>query len=219
MKIYTHYSDSHKDLYEKYFRPSLRKLYSKDEVTIRAAVHSQTTAEGKFMEQGWLESMDYKLQVILQAIEENWDDFFIFADTDIVFYDYFIEDLLLEIKGFDIACQEDCNSLCAGFFIAKGNQKIKNLFTKIRENFKNMVNDQVALNNFKNMVNFKMLDKEEYYTIGNFFDNEDGTHKWDGNTIIYPPADMRLHHANYVVGVDEKVKLIEMIKKGYENLV
>ena len=221
MKIYTHYSESHKELYENYFKPSLRKLYTKDEVTIRAAVHSQTTAEGKFMEQGWLDSMKYKLEVILQAIDENWGNTFIFSDTDIVFYKNFITDMQEEIDGgFDIVCQEDCGSLCAGFFIARGNEKVKKLFTEIYNNFTNLVNDQVALNHYKNMVNYKLLDTEEYYTIGNFFNNkDDGTHKWDGITDIKPFESMRVHHANYVVGVPDKIKLINMIRKNYEDMV
>ena len=171
------------------------------------------------MEEGWLDSMRYKLQVILQAIEENKNDFFIFADTDIVFYRKFIEDLKNEIGDHDIACQEDCNSLCAGFFIARGNDKNKILFTEIYNNFTQMVNDQVALNHFKDMVSYKFLDKEKYYTIGNFFDNADGTHRWDGLTNILPPEKMMIHHANYVEGVEEKIKLISLIKKNYENLV
>jgi len=217
MIIYTHYSDSHEDLYKNYFKDSLRKIYTKDEVKIRAAKHRQTTKDGTFMEEGWLDSMDFKLQVILKAIEENWNDYFIFADTDIVFYKEFIDDLLMEIKGFDIACQNDCESLCAGFFIARGNERVKNLFLKIRENYRNMVNDQVALNKFKNIINYKLLDKEEYYTIGNFFDNVNGTHIWDGVTKIKPPQDMRIHHANYVEGVGQKKKIIEMIRSEYNK--
>ena len=69
------------------------------------------------------------------------------------------------------------------------------------------------------MVNYKLLDTEEYFTIGNFFDNEDGTHRWDGKSEIKPPESMRVHHANYVVGVPDKVNLINMVRKNYENLV
>ena len=68
MKVYTHYSESHKDLYENYFKKSLRELYTKDELAIRSACHKQTTSAGSFMEAGWLESMQYKLEVILKAI-------------------------------------------------------------------------------------------------------------------------------------------------------
>ena len=82
-----------------------------------------------------------------------------------------------------------------------------------------MVNDQVALNRLKDMVDYKFLDKEKYYTIGNFYDNPDGTHVWDGVTSIMPPKNMKLHHANYVVGVEDKIKLIKLIKNHYLAMV
>jgi hypothetical protein len=226
MNIYTHYSDSHKELYEDYFKASLRRLYDKDKVTIRAAHHRQTTSKGMFMETGWHESMRYKLQVILAAIEENKDGYFIFSDVDIVFYKKFIEDLLEKVADYDIALQEDCGSLCAGFFIAKGNQKNKKLFETIYNNFSDLVNkwgqsgsaDQVALNYYSHMINYTLLDTKEYYTIGNFFDNDDGTHIWDGVSNIIPPKEMKVYHANYVLGVSDKVKLINLINKNYEKL-
>ena len=153
MKVYTHYSESHKDLYENYFKKSLRELYTKDEIAIRSACHKQTTS-----------------------------------------------------------------SLCAGFFIAKGNDNIFNLFTKIYKTFRQLVNDQVALNRWKGDVNYKLLDKAKYYTIGNFYDNPDGTHVWDNSTNIIPPSSIKMHHANYVVGVKNKINLINMLRENYEKV-
>ena len=49
MKVYTHYSESHKDLYENYFKKSLREIYNKNELVIRSACHRQTTSAGSFM--------------------------------------------------------------------------------------------------------------------------------------------------------------------------
>jgi len=219
MKIYTHYSESHRDLYEKYFKKSIRDLYTEDELVIRSASHKQTTRTGKFMEQGWLESMKYKLQVILQAIDENKDEYFIFSDVDIYYYNRFLDDLINGVQGYDIACQEDCGTLCAGFFIAKGNDNVKSLFMEVYRTFTTLVNDQVALNKHKDMVNYKLLDKEKYYTIGNFFNNKDGTHIWDNNSDIIPPSNMLMHHGNYVQGVDNKINLMQMVKANYENLV
>lgn len=219
MNLYTHYSDSHKVLYEDYFKKTLRNLYSKKELKIFSACHDQTTETGSFMEQGWLDSMKYKLEVIIQAIHENKNEYFIFSDVDIIFYDRFVDDLIESVKGYDIACQEDCGSLCAGFFIAKGNDRNLNLFTKIYKTFRQLVNDQVALNHYKDDVDYKLLDKSKYYTIGNYFNNSDGTHIWDNKTEIIPPRNIKVHHANYAVGVDSKIRLINMIRDKYENLV
>lgn len=216
MIIYTHYSDSHKEMYEDFFKPSLRKLYSKEEVLIRAVYHKQTTSSGSFMSNGWLESMDIKLNVILTALKET--EKFIFADCDIQFFKPFIDQVSESLIDNDIACQEDRGSLCAGFFGCKSNDKTKNLFTTIKSRFREMVNDQVALNNLKNMVSNTLLDKEQFYTIGNFFENKNGTFIWDNETNIIPPSNMLMHHANYVIGVENKLKLLNMIKAN-EGLV
>lgn len=212
MIIYTHYSDTHKKMYEDYFRSSLRKLYSKEEVLIKATYHSQTTTSGSFMSSGWLDSMDIKLDIILNALSETEE--FIFADCDIQFFKPFIKQVQSELVGYDIVCQEDRGSLCAGFFGCKSNTRTIELFTTIKNKFREMVNDQVALNNLKDTVKYKTLNKEQFYTIGNFFENDNGTFVWDNITNIVPPNNILLHHANYVVGVENKVKLLEMIKSN-----
>lgn len=171
------------------------------------------------MTQGWLDSMEYKLNLILDAINENKGSWFIFADCDVQFFKPFLDDIESVLQNVDIVCQEDRGSLCAGFFACQGNLKTIKLFETIKKNFRYLVNDQVALNEYKHLVDSKMLDSNKYYTIGNFFNNTDGTFNWDGTTNIVPPKQMLVHHANYVVGVNNKQKLLQMIKQNYENLV
>jgi len=210
MIIYTHYSDSHKTMYEEYFRASLRRLYSKENVLIKAVYHKQTSNSGSFMSNGWLDTMDIKLDVILAALNETEE--FIFADCDIQFFKPFVHHVQSALKHYDIACQEDRGSLCAGFFGCKSNDKTRALFTNIKSKFREMVNDQVALNNLKDIVSSTTLNREQFYTIGNFFENNNGTFVWDNVTNITPPPNILLHHANYVVGVDNKINLLKMIK-------
>jgi hypothetical protein len=218
MKIYTHYSDSHKSVYDN-FKHTLRNIYSVEQAAIRVLYHPQTTKSGAFMTQGWLDSMEYKLNLIIDAINENKGSWFVFADCDIQFFNPFLNDLENNLQNADIVCQEDRGSLCAGFFACQGNLKAANLFEAIKKNFRRLVNDQVALNNLKHLATCKMLNNKKYYTIGNFFNNNDGTYNWDNNTNIMPPREMLVHHANYVVGVENKQKLLKMIKHNYENLV
>ena len=214
--VYTHYSNSHKEMYENFFKASLRKLYTQEEVKIKGVYHTQTTLTGSFMTPGWNDAMDIKLGIIQEALET--DERFIFADCDIQFFKPFVSDIISQLSNVDMVCQEDRGSLCAGFFGCNSNARTKDLFLKIRNNFRNMVNDQVALNYFKDSVNYKLLDAEQYYTIGNTFVNQDGTFIWDNQTKITPPTNIKLHHANYVVGPENKIKLLEMIKQN-ESLV
>lgn len=217
VKIYTHFSDSHSRMYEQYFKSSLRRLYSKEQLCINVCKHAQTTANGMFMSQGWLDAMDIKLDIILTAIKENKNEWFIFADCDIQFLRPFLDDIQKELQGVDIACQNDCNSLCAGFFACKSNERTLNLFEMIKREFRYMVNDQVALNAFKNLVDYKLLDKQKYFTIGNSFNNIDGTHNWDNTTQIDVPDTILIHHANYVKGTDNKLKLLKLVKSNFDT--
>lgn len=222
MKIYTHYSDSHKAMYNDFFIKSLRSIYSKSDVGVRALFHEQTTPDGKFMSAGWLDAMYFKILVVLEAIEECKGGWFIFADCDINFYQPFLEDLEQEIKNKDITCQQDRGTLCAGFFACKANEKNKALWSQIKSTFRSFPGsgDQTALNYFKNQVNYGLLDKEKYYSVGNFPEGTNNlTTVWDNKTNIIPPKNMLLHHANFVEGTENKVKLLEMIRRNYESNV
>jgi hypothetical protein len=165
------------------------------------------------MTSGWLDAMDYKLSVILKAIEECKDTWFIFADCDVQFFRPFIDDIERELQDVDLVCQEDKGSLCAGFFACKSNNKTKQLFITIKNNFKRLVNDQVALNAYKDIISYKLLCNKKYFTIGNVFNNLDGTSNWDNQTEIIPPKEIMVHHANYVKGTENKLKLLTMIKE------
>ena len=220
MVIYSHYSDSHKEIYNDFFLPSLRKIYSKSELRLRVLYHDQTTSEGTFMSPGWLDTMYFKILVVLEAIEECKGGWFIFADSDINFYQPFLKDLEKEIKNKDIICQEDRETLCAGFFACKANEKNKELWTQIKSTFRSFPGsgDQTALNYFKNQVNYSLLDKEKYYSVGNFPEGTNNlTTVWDNKTNIVPPKNIILHHANYVEGTKNKIALLEMIRKNIQK--
>jgi len=218
MKVYTHYSDSHKEIYNDFFIQSLRKIYSKSELKIRTLYHEQTTAEGRFMSPGWLEAMNYKISVILTAIDECRGNWFIFSDCDVQFFSPFLDDIKDALENQDIVCQEDRGTLCAGFFACQATDKTKLLWEQIKINFRALVNDQAALNYYKPSIKSSTLDKNKYYTVGNFFENPNGTFVWDNVTNIVPPKNILVHHANYVEGTNNKLKLLKMIKNNITNV-
>lgn len=217
MKIYTHYSDSHSEMFEKFFVKSLEEVYPNGEVEIKAHYHAQTAPSGAFMSHGWLDTMDIKLDVILSAIEENMGEKFIFSDVDVQFFKPFLGVVEDELNVVDITCQEDRGTMCAGFFGCCGNQKTMDLFKLIKQHFRNLSNDQVALNHFGSKVVYSLLNKDQFYTIGNFILNPNGTSIWDGHSEVIPPKDMLIHHANYVVGSGDKLRLLEMVRRNYDN--
>ena len=217
VNIYTHYSKSHEVFYNNYFLPSLRNHYTKDEVNVRVYKQDQYTQDGTFMESGWIKTMEEKLEVIIQAIQENWNKWFIFSDCDIQFFGKFVDIVEKELESVDIVAQEDIGTLCAGFFGCKGNDVMLDVFKKVLVTFKQLGNDQVALNYYRNEYKYKYLNSNQFYTIGHENKQLDSP-IWDNISIPLISKSILVHHANFVVGVKNKLKLMEIVKKQYENL-
>jgi len=213
MKLYTHFSPTHSEYYEKYFKPSLRALYTKEELPIRMSSHEQH-GTGVFMEDGWKETMEHKLDLLKQAVKENEGDVFIFSDVDIQFFRPFVDTLVEKIKDKDFVAQEDQGGLNTGFFICRGNDRMYNMFSFLRENLHINSCEQSVLNMYRGNITFDFLPKDEFYTVGNYFTNKNGTNEWDGESDFYVPVDtIKMHHANYVVGKERKTKILDIVKQ------
>ena len=210
MNLYTFYSDTHLRLYEDYFIKSLINT-DFDKVNLIVTKVEQQSKSGAFMEAGWLVTMRDKMDLLCEAIDENWGSWFIFADCDIQFLKPFYDDLCLHKNDqYDLIAQSDTGTICAGFFLAKADTKLKKLFNKVRKNITNDFNDQVALNAYSDMIEWRLLDSSKYFTIGNF----NGGKVWNGETDIIIPENILVHHANFTVGVENKILLMEYVKNS-----
>jgi len=100
--------------------------------------------------------------------------------------------------------------MCCGFFICRANNKTKELFQYIRDNMNNYGNDQQAFNELKNKyIRSKFLNKK-YYNVSFSI----GSQVWNPNmNIDNINKDIILTHANYVIGVENKCKLLDKIKE------
>jgi hypothetical protein len=169
---------------------------------------------GVFMEQGWKETMELKLDILKQAVKENDGKVFIFSDVDIQFFRPFLDTLLEKIKGKDFVAQEDNGGLNTGFFICRGNDTMYKMFSFLRNNLHINSCEQSVLNMYRNSINYDFLPKSEFYTVGNYFTNKNGTNEWDGESKFEIPVDtIKMHHANYVVGRERKLKLMDIVKQ------
>lgn len=212
MKIYTFYSKSHEIIYHNYFLESLKKYGPELELVTK--VVDQKTMSGSFDEVGFNSTMKDKIALLLDAINENWGSWFIFSDCDIQFLDYFYEDLISYINNDkDIIAQSDLGTMCAGFFIGKADTNLKKIMEKIYNNIENFHNDQIALNYYNNMISWGLMDSNNYYTIA----NSNGGRVWNGDYNLKIPTDIIVHHANFTIGVENKIKLLEYIKENVKK--
>ena len=114
---------------------------------------------------------------------------------------------------FDILAQADGpNQICCGFMIIKSNEKNKIIFKEIINLIKDKKyeNDQIALNAIHPHFGLNVaLLNYKYYSIWMSERNV-----WDGKNISNIPNDLILHHANYTVGINNKIKLLNMVKNA-----
>ncbi|MEM9022401.1 MAG: putative nucleotide-diphospho-sugar transferase, partial [Bacteroidota bacterium] len=106
-----------------------------------------------------------------------------------------------------MALQVDVGQNCAGFFICRANDRTITLFRTIRKRLGRFSNDQMALNHYLHAqkVPFKKFDGR-VYTVGQTIHK-----RWEGEPVKVPD-NIIVHHANYTVGVNNKIKLMNMVR-------
>jgi hypothetical protein len=220
MKIYTLYTNSHKTLLTNFFLPSLFKYENCDVIV---EYHPQECSGGEYMSTNWNLTMEKKIKLILRGIEENQNKIFIHSDCDISFFDSFIDNELDKLEEYDLLCQKDhIDDLCAGFMFIKSNHKTYKLFLDILHNLHSFKNDQYALNYYIKNHNttynicYNFLDYSYYNLYFSSLKNQ--SLKWNPYTEPLPliPKNIKMFHANWIVGVDKKIKTMELISNHYK---
>jgi hypothetical protein len=199
MKIYTFYSKSHEDLYDLFLK-SLRE--TNPDIDLVVDIIDQR-GSGSFMEEGWMSTMGNKIDQIIRACEIG--EIFIHSDSDVIFLKEIGEKILEELGDFDIAFQDDGPvGMCMGFFICKPNPEVTSLFKKVKEILHlHQGHDQNAINSI--IQNFNV----RYKRLSHLFFNYGQTRGkvWEGEEFEVP-KDTLIFHANWTVGIENKIKLI-----------
>lgn len=218
MKIYTIYTDSHQTLLNDYFLPSIK---TNIDIPLNLVLDKiqQFCPSGIYGSSGWFETMLLKVSQHIRACEENMGDKFIYSDCDVQFFKPFVNTMIEELEDYDIACQDDVfpygdrNTYCAGFFICAANDKTLNFFKSIYQmmiqihQYDPSYNDQMALNALAHQLKHKLL-SSKFYTIA-----QTTNCLWDNQYYIDNiPSDIFVHHANWTHGIDNKRKLLDLVK-------
>lgn len=219
MDLYTFYTQSHYPLYER-LEKSVSRL--KSPLNLIVERFDQECSSGEYMTSGWSKTMKKKVDLILKAIDKG--EVFIHSDCDIVYLQDPTEEILQELGSYDLAFQSDYIPgreiwYCMGFFICRPSQSVRDLFVKVYENIDNFDgNDQLSLNHilstYKNPnppgfrdIKYKLL-SERFYTYGQSGDDI----RWEGQDFKLPEG-LITFHANWTVGVDKKVLLVDYVLK------
>lgn len=198
-RLMTFYSDSHKILYEQYFKPSVEYFNEYELVSYQA----EQFGSGSFMEKGWKESMGKKIDFIIDMINDCWGDYFVFADADVIFFRKTVDYLLNQVKDVDAAFQEDANKMCAGFFIMKCNESTLRFMTTVKDLYGIYPEDQTAMQHHVSMIKHRLLPKD-IFNISHI----NGNKVWDCDYSLKIPSSIRVFHGNWTIGIDNKIRIM-----------
>jgi hypothetical protein len=212
-KILTFYSESHSILYNDYFLKSYEKYLSQEYVLLSKKI-DQVSPSGDWASPGFDKAMMEKVKWILQNIDLNDENYLVFSDCDV----HFFRKMEFDLTSHDILFQHDYyeNTYCAGFFVCKQNKKVLDFFNSVYEvfisNMDGKVDDQAIVNRILNGssidLKFGYLPSEKYWTVA--FDTKGMV--WDGQEVSCS-KNIIAHHANFTIGVENKIKLMNKIKK------
>lgn len=218
-RLYCYYTPKFKYLYENYFLPSI-----KDDFEVKAFTYPEECLSGNFMEDGWDRVMLQKLAMLEVAIQENWQQVFIYSDIDIIFFKPILDIALKHLGSNDLAAQKGWpkNKICAGFLIMRGNERTLNL---VKEAYRLLeqnafCDDQAAIrallesnelaiswtflpiDQFPN-GRYLLLDEEGYYSTGR---------------KVYLTKEIALIHANCCIGLENKYHFMNQIIESNRQL-
>jgi len=216
-KLLTFYSESHIKLYEEFFLNSFNKNLSKNFNLIVKKI-PQVCESGDFASNGFDLAMLEKIKFIIENININEDQLLVFSDCDVQFFN----DLEFIMDDYDILFQKDYfeKNYCAGFFVSKQNSKVLNFFEKVKnsliESLNGKIDDQgiinTLLNNNDKLIKSGFLPDNKYWTVGNSTEGR----VWNGENV-YIPEDLIVHHANFTIGIENKIKLLNLVKEKNEK--
>jgi len=232
IKLYSFYTPSHKKMLNEYFLPSL-----KDDYEIILEECDQQCRPATFMENGWMETMVKKVDLIIKGIRENWGRIFIHSDVDMQFFNKTEPAILKLIKNKDMAIQRESPSgtVCPGFLAIRGNEKTLRLWRKIRDrlisnagkkNDQDILNDILILENMlfpakvlrKLNIKSRSIYPNTYgvkwtYLPDTFFSTGISSGKlWYPGDKVDIPKDIVIHHANWTEGADNKIALLNEVR-------
>ncbi len=210
MKILTCFTPSHASLFER-FRSTLAKTNPALELLVHEGI--QLSSSGEYASPGFAQTMTEKLKFILASWEEFADgEVFVFADADVQFFGDIFGDIRANFSTeTDIAFQDDVCRFCAGFMVIRKNGRTRALLERAALLApKHPEYDQGALNDLirtENLVSVSLLPRNKYFTVAATI----GCKVWEGERFEVP-QEILMHHANWVIGVDRKLQLMDYVQ-------
>lgn len=216
IKMYALYTPSHKVLLDDWFLPSI-----KDDYEVIVEFIDIQEGEGTFRATDWFQAIEKKVELIIQATQENLGRIFIFSDVDITFYRPTWPHIAQALEGYDMVFQRDTPNgvICTGFFACRAHERTLAFWREIQllmRNHQGRWHDQTAVNHLlrrncsTSTISWDYLPPE--FLSGGTLTGR----KWRSGRPLPVPSGIILHHANFTKGVANKIKQLTYVKNIVE---
>lgn len=209
INLYSFYTPSHAVLKDDWFLPSI-----KDDFNIIVFFADQMCSTGAYRDKGFRETVLKKVDMIIEAAQQNKDKIFIYADIDIQFFKSIQALVEKALVDNDIVVQRDNHKglICSGFFACRGSDKIIALWQTVKQlMIDEDLDDQPALNKALKQV-FKGTIKWDYLPAIFFGTGTLAGKSWLPGKELFVPEGIVMHHANWTKGISNKIALLKYVK-------
>lgn len=206
--LYTLYTESHRQLIENWFLPSIN-----DSVIVHVYYVPQECPTGKYKQFGWKKTTIKKVEIIIEAIKRHKEGWFIYSDVDVQFFESIGNEMSNLLNQYDLVIQRDNPKgvACSGFFACRANEVMLELWMRVLSYMqKTSHSDQGALNyvlHHSKDLAFKWTLLPETYFGAGFFTGK----TWIPYMMLDIPEGIKIHHANWTVGVENKIKQLALV--------
>jgi len=206
MKLVGVYSSSHETFKDEWFLRTLKDDY---EVCLYP---SEARGHGNYMEADWQQAVRFKSAKIIETIQKNWGEVFVYSDMDVLFVGPTKTTIQSCLNGKDIVCQLDDpgGNLCTGFFAIRANDVTLKLWQQVQRATACEGRDQFAFNRLVRA----MREVRAGYLPPSFFGMGTFTgRQFPEASRIYIPANPVMFHANFTIGVEQKTALLDRAQR------
>lgn len=178
------------------------------------------TEYGTYGEKQYRNSYAKELDRVIRVLETNRDRIVVWSDVDVRMYRNPLPDIMDMFGSSQIACQMDSPTVyCTGFQFFWNCQRIINFFREWQQldNSKEWVSAQDSFNEQLKISGLAARAlPERYWTTGVSGKQE----VWDGVDVADlpdPPKDIVLHHGNFTIGLNNKMRMLNEIHRRVEG--
>jgi hypothetical protein len=211
MKLFTCLTPSHGPMFDQHFAPSVPLSGL---VLQPPRILEQKCPTGVYESAGFQETCMDKMRYLLNILEVETEPF-VFSDVDVRFYGRVVEDLM-ELAG-DSDDEKAPNPLfqsdgpggaCTGFMLWSPCPWAVSLVEDVIQTMgEKHIEDQIGMHHVLRALGLTpALLPSRYWTVG-----QTGRH-WNPGQPVRPPHDLLMHHANWTVGVENKMDLLQLVK-------